>query len=376
MAAVGVVAEYNPLHTGHLRHLALTRQAAPGAVVVVCLSGNWVQRGDCAVTDKWRRAAWACRGGADLVVELPTPFALSSAETFARAAVSLLDAAGVDRLSFGCETPDLPALTALAAALDSPGFAAALRPHLDRGLSYPAARERALAALAGEAAGLVRRPNNNLAVEYLRALPPHIAPLPIPRSGRHDGPLEPGCPSASALRRLLRGGEAEAAGPYLAQPWEGPVYDLARLERAVLCALRQMDVPALAALPGGSDGLAQRLWRAARTAPDLPTLLDRAGTRRLTLARIRRLCLWALLGLSPADRPAAPTYLRVLAMTGAGAAHLAALKGHCPLPILTKSARHRDALALEARLTDLFSLCAPDPLPCGEEWRHSPAVLP
>lgn len=376
MNAVGIIAEYNPLHRGHARHLALTRAACPGAAVVVCMSGNWVQRGECAVTDKWRRARWAAQQGADLVVELPSVFALSSAQTFARAGVELLTAAGVDRLSFGCEDPDLLRLRAVAEALSSPGFDAALAPLLDRGLSYPAARQEALEALVGaETARLVEQPNNNLAVEYLAALSVDITPIAIPRLGDHDGPLEQEYPSASALRELILQGDQVKAQPHLTEVWEGPVYDLRRLEMAILCKLRQMTPEDLEAIPDGTDGLAQRLWKAAREAGSLAQLYELAKTKRFTLSRIRRLALWAALDLTAADRPERPAYLRVLAMTKAGAAHLAELKTACPLPILTKAADHKELLATESRLTDLFSLCAPTPLPCGEEWRHSPAVL-
>lgn len=375
MKAVGIVAEYNPMHTGHLRHLALTREAVgEDAAVVVCMSGNWVQRGECAVADKWRRARWAAEHGADLVLELPTVFALVSAETFARGAVSILTAAGITHLSFGCETPDLPALTALAAALDSPDFDAALRPHLDQGLSYPAAREKALEALVGDAARLVAAPNNNLAVEYLRHLSVDITPIPIPRLGEHDGPIEQEYPSASSLRECLRKGDIISASPHLAAPWDGPVYDMRYLEPSILCKLRQMPPQELEAIPDGGDGLAQRLWKAGREATSLDQLYDLAKTKRFTLARIRRLTLWAALGLSGNHRPHRPQYLRALAMTRRGAEHLAAVKETCPLPILTKAADHKEALALEARLTDLFALCAPSPLPCGQEFVHSPFV--
>ncbi len=377
MGAVGVVAEYNPLHRGHLRHLALTRRAVGAdGLVVVCMSGNWVQRGDCAVTDKWTRARQVCQHGADLVLELPTVFALASAPTFARGAVAILAAAGVEALSFGCEDPDLEALRALAGTLDRADFDRALRPQLDAGLSYPAARQKALAELVGpEAARLVERPNNNLAIEYLRALPVDITPLAIPRAGVHDGPMTADFPSASALRELLRRGDFAQAEPHLAAPWEGPVYNLKRLETAILCKLRQATPEALSVLPDGGDGLGQRLWRAAREARDLSELYGLAKTKRFTHARIRRLALWAALGLRSEDRPEAPGYLRVLAMTSRGAKHLAGLRGRSPLPIVTKSADARDLLATEARLTDVFCLCAEAPLPCGLEWRTTPAVL-
>lgn len=376
MAAVGVVAEYNPLHKGHVRHLALTRAACPGLPVVVCMSGNWVQRGECAIQDKWARARQACENGADLVIELPSLFAVSAAATFARAAVSLLAAAGITHLSFGCETPEADRLQALARALDEPAFDRALQPLLRQGLPFPAARQRALAELVGaETAALVASPNNNLAVEYLRALPVYITPVLIQRAGAHDGGFSPDFPSASALRALLREGNITQAEPYLAAPWDSEVHEMRLLERAILCKLRQKNVDQLMWISDAGDGLAPRLWRAAQAAGSLDELYALARTRRFPLARIRRVVLWAFWGLTQADRPPAPEYLRVLAMTRAGAAHLAALKTSCPLPILTKSADHKEPLALESRLTDLYALCAPTILPCGEEWRRSPVLV-
>ncbi len=376
MTAVGVIAEYNPLHTGHLRHLALTRAARPDDAVIVCMSGSWVQRGDCAVTDKWTRARWAVLGGADLVVELPTVFALASAERFARGGVSTLAAAGVDTLSFGCEDAHLAPLRRLADALTEPFLARTLPLYLAQGLSYPAARQKAAAeAVGADVAQLLEKPNNNLAVEYLRALPAHIEPVPILRESRHDGALSPENVSAAPIRRLLRAGQEGQAAPYLAYPWEPPVFDLKWLERAVLATFRQVSAEELEGLPGGGDGLAQRLSRAAERASTLEELWETAKTRRLTAARVRRFTLQYFLGLLDDALPKEPEYLRVLAMNQRGASYLSQLKGRCPLPIITKPADHKALLAREAQLTDLFSLCAPTPLPAGEEFRRSPAVL-
>lgn len=377
VTAVGVIAEYNPLHQGHLRHLALTRAQRRWDVVVVCMSGNWVQRGDCAVTDKWRRAVWAVRGGADLVLELPTVFALASAETFARGGVSVLAAAGVNALSFGCEDADPASLRRLADTLTASFLARKLPPYLAQGLSYPAARQRAAEeAVGADVARLLEKPNNNLAVEYLRAMPRGMEAVPIPRNSRHDGALSPESVSAAPLRRLLRAGQADQAAPYLAEsPWEGPVFDLRLLERAILAAFRQASPGELERVPGGGDGLAQRLRKAAGTAGTLEELWDGAKTRRLTAARIRRFTLRYFLGLREDAAPREAEYLRVLGMNEKGAAYLAQIKGTCPLPIITKAADHKALLAQEARLTDLFSLCAPAALPMGEEFRRSPVFL-
>ena len=383
METAGIVAEYNPFHRGHAWHIAETRRRLGGDAPVVCvMSGHWVQRGECALADKWLRAALALDRGADLVVELPTPWAMASAESFARGAVSLLAATGVvDVLSFGSETGELAPLEEAAAALDAPDYPERLRAALGRGLSFPAARQEAAGA------ACLSAPNNNLGVEYLRsirALGSTIRPLTVPRQGAgHDGPAAGGYASASELRRLLRAGRGEEAAPYLTAPWSGELADMQHIERAVLARLRTMGEGDWAALPdgGGAEGLPSRLAKAAREAVSLEDFYTRAKTRRYPHARLRRLALAAFLGLRAAERPAAPPYVRVLGLGGRGRALLRRMKDTCPLPVIVKPAQAREldgpALALfqaEARYTDLYGLCFPAPRPCGAEWIHSPVV--
>ena len=383
METAGIVAEYNPFHRGHAWHIAETRRRLGGETPVVCvMSGHWVQRGECALADKWLRAALALDRGADLVVELPTPWAMASAESFARGAVSLLAATGVvDVLSFGSETGELAPLEEAAAALDAPDYPERLRAALGRGLSFPAARQEAAGA------ACLSAPNNNLGVEYLRslrALGSTIRPLTVPRQGAgHDGPAAGGFASASELRRLLRAGRGEEAAPYLTAPWSGELADMQHIERAVLARLRTMGEGDWAALPdgGGAEGLPSRLAKAAREAVSLEDFYTRAKTRRYPHARLRRLALAAFLGLRAAERPAAPPYVRVLGLGGRGRALLRRMKDTCPLPVIVKPAQARELdgpartlFESEARYTDLYGLCFPAPRPCGAEWIHSPVV--
>lgn len=383
METAGIVAEYNPFHRGHAWHIAETRRRLGGEAPVVCvMSGHWVQRGECALADKWLRAALALDRGADLVVELPTPWAMASAESFARGAVSLLAATGVvDVLSFGSETGELAPLEEAAAALDAPDYPERLRAALGRGLSFPAARQEAAGA------ACLSAPNNNLGVEYLRslrALGSTIRPLTVPRQGAgHDGPAAGGYASASELRRLLRAGRGEEAAPYLTAPWSGELADMQHIERAVLSRLRTLGEGDWAALPdgGGAEGLPSRLAKAAREAVSLEDFYTRAKTRRYPHARLRRLALAAFLDLRAAERPAAPPYVRVLGLGGRGRALLRKMKDTCPLPVIVKPAQARELdgparmlFESEARYTDLYGLCFPAPRPCGAEWIHSPVV--
>lgn len=373
MDAVGIIAEYNPFHAGHAFHIAETRRLLGECAVIAVMSGNFVQRGECAVLDKWARARAALEGGADLVLELPTVWAVSSAERFARGAVELLASTGaVTHLSFGCECGDADKLRQAADCLDGPRYPAALRRFLDTGLPFAACRQGAVGELLGqETAELLARPNNNLGVEYIRALNAlgsGIRPVTVPRAGAgHDGGNHPDYPSASFVRERILSGALGAENPASLR-WG---------ERWVLAALRTMGEEDFAALPDCGEGLSRRIYRAARQGVTLDEVYALAKTKRYTHARVRRAVLWAALGLRAADRPDRPPYLRVLGATERGRELLREMKTAASLPVITKPAHGRGIplLELEARCTDLYQLCRETPGPCGLEWTTNPVML-
>lgn len=382
MHIAGIIAEYNPFHKGHAWQIAETRRILGGCGIVCVMSGHWVQRGECALADKWTRAGAALRGGADLVLELPTPWAASSAETFARGGVEALTATGiVDVLSFGSETGDAAPLRRLAACLDTEDYREALRRRLESGASFAVCRHQAVEELLGpEAAAPLARPNNNLGVEYLRALPQGMDALAVKRAGaEHDGRPAGGFASASVLRCWLRQGETARAEPYLTEPWRDVPASMEWYERAALARLRTMTPEEAQALPDSGEGLAARLLAAGREAETLEEVYRLVKTKRYALSRIRRLVLWAALGLSAADRQEQVPYLRVLGFNDTGRRILRAMSRRAALPILTKPAhiRELDASArrlfqLEVRCTDLYGLCFPQPRRGGWEWRMGP----
>ena len=377
MKTIGIIAEYNPFHTGHAWHIAQTRRLfQEETAVAAVMSGNWVQRGECAAADKWTRTEMALAGGVDLVLELPTVWATASAEGFAKGAVSLLAATGVvDVLSFGSELGEIDPLWELAQCLNSPEFTAALRRELGPKRSFAQCRRQAVERLLGaKKAALLDFPNNNLGVEYLRFLPPDMDAATIPRRGAgHDSAQEEeGFPSASLLRRRLRAGEVAGVSPFLPLPWKGEAADMKHLERALIVRLRSMTLEEAEFLPDSGDGLAARLLFAARQTSNLEELY----------ARVRRLALYALLGLREADRPAAPPYIRVLGFNRRGQDVLREMNRRATLPFSVKPAHiprfspEAQALfALEERFTDLYSLCFPTPRPGGLEWTTNPVVI-
>ena len=386
MNVAGIIAEYNPFHRGHAWQIDETRRRLGADTAVVCaMSGHWVQRGECAVTDKWTRAAMALRGGADLILELPTPWACASAETFARGGVGVLAAAGVvDTLSFGSESGDLDSLRRAAECLDSEDYRAALRGFLDQGLPFALCRHRAAETLLGaEGAACLENPNDNLGVEYLRALPPEMEALTVRRVGaRHDGAPAEGFASASTLRGWLRQGKIARAEAYLTEAWQGDVASMEWCERWALARLRTMTLAEAEALPDSGEGLAARLLAAGQRAGSLEEVYDLAKTKRYAHARVRRLTTWAMLGLTSADRPAEVPYLKVLGFTDRGREVLREMGKRARVPVVTKPA-HAKALPgaggrlaeLEARCTDLYGLCFAAPWPGGVEWRTGPVVL-
>ena len=401
MQTTGMIIEYNPLHNGHLYLLEETRRIlGPDTAVVGVMSGDFVQRGDFAVVRRHARARAAVESGMDLVLELPLPWAIGSAERFADGGVGVLEATGVvDHLAFGSECGEAAALQHLAGILCSAEFPAALKEELATGVSFAAARQRAVEHLAGAAdAALLGEPNNILGVEYCKSLlrrESSVRPMTIRRKGTgyHGTELEGTRPSATMLRGLLRGGAREQAlslmAPAMRRVYEeeercgrAPVL-LETCERAILSRLRAMEEADFAPLDEGREGLYHRLYEASRTAARLEEVLDAAKTKRYAHARLRRMVLGAWLGMTGDDCPREIPYLRVLAANQTGRELLSRMKKTAAVPVITKPQHIRRLgpeaqrlFELESRAADLYALAYPDLSAAvgGSLWREGPVI--
>ncbi len=384
-----IICEFDPLHQGHRLLLDAARSA--GGLVCCVMSGNFTQRAAPALLDKWSRARLALTYGADLVAELPLSWACAGAERFALGGVALAVALGAEELWFGSEAPDGELLLRLGEALLSPGFAQALSCLPDRGEGFAQRRQQALASLVGgEAAAVLSLPNANLGVEYCKAicrLGVDIRPRPIQRQGAgHGQAVEPAGGgiflSAGQLRQMIRQGEdfGELIPPATRQAVEEAraqgrcPADISHLERAILCRLRAMGPEDFAALPDVSEGLENRLYRAAREACSLEELYALAKSRRVSHARIRRLVLAAFLGLG-APLPELPPYLRLLGLGPRGSQVLRQLPGTLPLVARPKDfvrlgPEAQAVFAAGARAEDMYALACPVPQPAGEDFTH------
>lgn len=399
MYFAGIIAEYDPFHNGHAWQLAAAR--AHGAkYVAVALSCGLTQRGALPLLPESVRVAAALASGADLVFALPAPYACAGAEAFAQAGVALLSAAGCDGLVFGAETPDPALLTQTAQLLLTQDYRTALRAALANGArSFAAARQAAVQSLcpASGAAALLDKPNNNLAVEYCKAILSQSAaltPVPLGRQGADHGQAlgSGGGPyaSASALRRLWAASGPEALTDYL-PPSALPFYRQARaqgmdtdfaaahLAQLALLRARTTGPDCFAGVRGVSEGLDRRLYAAVQQAVSWEGLVDAMTTVRYPRARMRRLALDAALNYQADALPALPPYLHLL---GARREALPLLK-NAALPVghsLAKLARHDPACAKVAdaqRSADaLGTLCRRTPAPLGERYRQKIIFLP
>ena len=399
MYFAGIIAEYDPFHNGHAWQLAAAR--VHGAkYVAVALSCGLTQRGALPLLPESVRVAAALASGADLVFALPAPYACAGAEAFAQAGVALLSAAGCDGLVFGAETPDPALLTQTAQLLLTQDYRTALRAALANGArSFAAARQAAVQSLCPDsgAAALLDKPNNNLAVEYCKAILSQgaaLTPVPLGRQGADHGQAlgSGGGPyaSASALRRLWTTSGPEALTDYL-PPSALPFYRQARaqgmdtdfaaahLAQLALLRARTTGPDCFAGVRGVSERLDRRLYAAVQQAVSWEGLVDAMTTVRYPRARMRRLALDAALNYQADALPALPPYLHLL---GARREALPLLK-NAALPVghsLAKLARHDPACAKVAdaqRSADaLGTLCRRTPAPLGERYRQKIIFLP
>lgn len=386
MQICAVISEYNPFHAGHLYQIQEIRRQLPQCTIVSIMSGNYVQRGEPALWDKYSRAEYAVRAdGLDLVLELPLPKTLSSAEGFAYGGVQLANALGcVTHISFGCETGTEYTFMQLAACLDTPEFHTLLHKKLESGISYAQAAYAAAYALCPDCASLLNNPNDMLAVQYCRAIQkinPTIQPIAVRRYGAvHDGIPINNIPSASYIRSLFRDGKQQEAFALLPEQYRDICHNTRRhswdeLEQAVLRCQRNISPDYIRTLPNVSEGLENRYAAACRKAGSLSELWELARSRRYPLSRIRRLTLCAYLGITQEIVNLPPSFVTVLAMNTKGRQLLKHMKTACNLPVIVKPAQARllndPVWELTMRADDQYYF----PQPAGTGWKSTPFYL-
>lgn len=347
---IGIVAEYNPFHEGHKYHID---NSSDGCVVAV-MSGDFVQRGEAAIFDKYSRAEQACKNGVNLVIELPLPWCISSAEIFAKGAVHILESVGVDKISFGSECGDIAALYNLSelskSALDEIKLFMSKNPDI----SFPVARRHVIDS------DLLDFPNNSLGIEYIKhATVPCIT---VKRNSVHDG-----YGSAKELRQELKS--------------FGLGVDYRLLETAIISRLISFDKNYYNTLPDSDDGVGNRLFEAVRKGKSLQQIYELTKTKSITMSAVRRLAMCAALGVNKSYFESLPTYGRVLAFDSVGRE---VLKAEHKIPLITNGS---DINKLDNYSRKLFALCSSandlynmainngNQFSCGNDYRKNAFIV-
>lgn len=399
MKTYGIICEYNPFHNGHIYQIEETRKNGATHIVAI-MSGNYVQRGDVAMIDKFARAKVAVNHGVDLVVEMPVVYSLSSANFFARAGVMMLGALGcVDVLSFGSECGDIELLkNAAMASLNmssKENIEEKVKPLLAQGMSFPAAIQQAIAIDHGPMiAAVFDSPNNTLAVEYLKAmkmLSLEFELHTVKRKGvEHDSltPSSDGFASGTLLRQMIEDDEDISA--FVPKDMADLVKEYEEknllayfdnLERELLYVLRSNIPPTIAECPDVDPGLANLIFRAGIESNSLDDFMEKAGTKRYTDAKLRRTLLNLYINTKATDLLIMPPYGRVLALNEKGAEILKAAKekeadtklaipfGTSLKDIVDAQKPHMSRFAdVSNRATNLYGLASREIRPCGEDF--------
>ena len=390
MKVAGIIAEYNPFHNGHAL-LAYKARAAGATHVVAVMSGNFVQRGEPALMHHTVRTKAALECGIDLVLQLPSVYAVSSAQSFARAGVEILDGTGiVDWLVFGSECGNTDKITETAELIYSDKIKPYISDELDKGITFAAARENALRKISPECADIIQSPNNILGVEYAAALKrinSKIIPLTFARVGaEHDSTQSNGeIASASLVREFIKSRREFADFvPDKAEAIyrDAAISDIKLIENAILYKMKTTTAEALSLAPDVSEGIENRIINAAKEAKTLEELYTLAKTKRYTHARIRRIIINHFLCVTAEDAAISAPYIRVTGFGEKGAELIRMLKKTAKLPVITKASDVAGAggnaqkiFSLECTASEIFSLCLPENAECPAEKSVKPIIL-
>lgn len=380
MSTVGIIAEFNPLHKGH--EYLLKSAKALGTVVCV-MSGNFVQRGDTAIAEKRIRAHAALNCGADIVLELPVLWSMSTAQNFALGGISALKNIGCDTIMFGSECGDIEILLKASSILSSKEYSKILKEELKKGVTFAAARQTA-AEKCGLESGILSGANNNLAIEYIlaaRSLNYYPEFKTVKRLGAlHDSMEENEFVSASLLREKLKCEDYDFCKKYMPESVSSlfsskHISDISNIENAILSSLRTKTLDKLKQLPDISEGVENKIFSAIKLATSLDNIYNEIKVKRYTLARIRRLVLSSYIGADNSFFMKPLPYIRVLGFNKGGENILRKSTTISNVPIITKASDFSKldsnayrVFETECRATDLFALSVKEALPCGLEY--------
>lgn len=318
---LGIIAEYNPFHNGHLLHLEKSKKICDAQYSICVMSGNFVQRGNTSIVNKWVKAEMALKSGVDLVLELPTVYSISSAENFAEGAIKLLNSLKiVDTVSFGSENSDINVLNRISSVLqeEPKQYLEFLNSELKKGLSFPKARENAILLYLNNEKylNILNQPNNTLAIEYLKALKKyksHISPISVKREKvfYNSNCIVDEYASATAIRNMIINEQfndirkvvpVSSYNLLMKEIEEGHlVIDISKFEKEILYAIRSLSADDIKNFPEVTEGLENAIKNASNSCNNLSELINIVKSKRYTQTRIQRILLYILLNITKKD---------------------------------------------------------------------------
>ena len=390
MNTAGIVAEYNPFHNGHKYHIEETMRITGCDNIIVALSGNFVQRGEPAIVDKWTRTHFALLNGASIVIEIPVLFSTSGAQYFAHSAVKLLNDTGiVDFLSFGSEIGSLSQLkdTAKILANESYHLSTAIKNNLENGLTYAVARQIALEEITEKSHSFISASNNILAIEYLKALyslNSTITPVTVKRIGEGYNSTNTSAPypSASAIRKavsrenmeILKSSMPENVQQmftHTVQNGSAPIF-LNDFSAQLNYCLRSKTLQELGRILDISEGLENRILKSLATCYNIDDILAFIKTKRYSFTTLQRALLHILLGvetdtIKKYQQNGYSPYIRVLGFRKDKQYLLKSIIENASIPVITNVKKDEEKLDekgkilfnLEKKATDLYFMAAP-----------------
>lgn len=404
MKVLGIIAEYNPFHNGHKYHLERSLEQTGADVTVAVISGNFVQRGEPALLNKWIRSEMAVQNGIDLVLELPFAYACNNADIFARGAVGLIDSLGcVDYLSFGSEAGDVKALQEIASFLhtESDQFSLTLKEKMKEGITYPKARAQAMSVYLGDdVADIVESPNNILGIEYLKWLKEfdsHIEPLTVSRHGsKIDGVnKEASFAGATAIRKMIDAGQIDDAISYLTKESKGivrknkkAIANMEAFRELITYSIISKSHEQLKDIYSITEGLENKVRATAKDVATLRDLITGIKSKRYTETRIKRILMHSLMELSKKNMDKILSekqmYGRVLSFNEKGASLIKHIKNEecSSIPIVTNISKESDELLACRHLfeydilaSDVYNLALSGDIYSGSDYRQIPVYV-
>lgn len=383
---LGIIAEYNPFHNGHLYHLENSKAKSEADYVVAVITGNFTQRGDTSIVNKWDKAKMALSSGADLVIELPTIYSLSSAENFAEGGIKILNALGiVDTISFGMETDDISDINSISDVLylESKEYKEILKKELDSGISYPLARQKAVVKYLNDNKyeDILNGQNNILAIEYLKALKKiksKIIPMGIKREKifYNSKKIVDEYASSTGIRQLLKRRRIEdiarvvpkSTFNILIENIKNGTYimDLSVFSKEIIYKLRCMSKEQIMSLPEVTEGLENLIKDSVSKTNNIIELINLIKSKRYTQTRIQRILVYALLGITKEDiemsKKTVP-YVRILGFNDKGKSLLSKINSKATVITsvkkfedTSKKLRYKRMLEIDKLATDIYTL--------------------